>query len=80
MGVQEMTEDKIDTLSRRLRHVVDKFEELQACGVSQDILVTYLHAKTGLSYRDVKNLLANYEEFHRTLINKAVVDKMEKNE
>jgi len=71
-----MTEDKIDTLSRRLREVVKRFEELQACGVNQDVLVTYLKAKTGLSYRDVKEVLKNYEEFHSKLINKAVVDKL----
>lgn len=68
--------DKIETLNKRLKEVVEKFETLRNCGIDGEILEVYLSDKTKLSKKKVRELLKNMEEFYNKLIKKAVVDNL----
>jgi len=65
--------DKIETLNKRLREVVDKFNEFQKIGINEDILEMYLQQKTKLSKKNVRLLLKNYEEFYHKLLKEEIV-------
>ena len=62
-----MTEDKIVILNKRLKEVVDKFNDLKKCGMDEEILVIYLQSKTKLSQKQIRALLKNMEEFYEKL-------------
>ena len=65
--------DKIETLNKRLREVVDKFNEFQRIGINEEILEMYLQQKTKLSKKNVRLLLKNYEEFYHKLLKEEIV-------
>jgi len=65
--------DKIETLNKRLKEVVDKFNEFQKVGINEEILEMYLQQKTKLSKKNVRLLLKNYEEFYHKLLKEEIV-------
>ena len=65
--------DKIETLNKRLREVVDKFNEFQRIGINEEILEMYLQQKTKLSKKNVRLFLKNYEEFYHKLLKEEIV-------
>jgi len=75
-GRQKIMKDKVDILNKRLKEVVEKFEALRKCGIDEEVLVIFLHDKTGLSKRDVKNLLDSHEEFYNKLISKLTLEAL----
>ena len=75
-GRQKIMKDKVDILNKRLKEVVEKFEALRKCGIDEEVLVIFLHDKTGLSKRDVKRLLDSHEEFYNKLISKLTLEAL----
>ena len=75
-GRQKIMKDKVDILNKRLKEVVEKFEALRKCGIDEEVLIIFLHDKTGLSKRDVKNLLDSHEEFYNKLISKLTLEAL----
>lgn len=71
------TVSKIETLNDRLREVVEKYNSLKESGFDEDILLTYLSAKTKLSRTKVKELLINIDEFYIKLMKKAILSSFE---
>ena len=65
--------DKIETLNKRLKEVVDKFNEFQKIGINEEILEMYLQQKTKLSKKNVRLFLKNYEEFYHKLLKEEIV-------
>jgi len=65
--------DKIEILNKRLKEVVDKFNEFQRVGINDEILEMYLQQKTKLSKKNVRLLLKNYEEFYHKLLKEEIV-------
>lgn len=63
-------------LHSRLKAVVKGYGDLKAIGFSDDILVTYLRAKTKLSKKQVKSLLSNLDEFYEKLVETEVSEKV----
>jgi len=72
-----MTENKIETLNKRLKEVRDKFLDLKKCGIDEEILEIYLQNKTKLSRRKIKEFLKNLEEFYDKLVKTAIIDSLE---
>ena len=69
--------DKIETLNKRLKDVVEKFKQLKECGIDEELLEIYLERKTKLSRKKVKSVLDNMEDFYNKLIKDAIVEKLE---
>lgn len=69
-------EPPLMVLSERLKQVSEKFKELKACGVDEEILIAFLQKKTGLSQKDVKLILKNYEAFYDKLATKYIADNI----
>jgi len=69
--------DKIETLNKRLKEVVDKFNQLKKCGVDEELLEIYIEKKTRLSKKKVKDVLKNMEDFYHKLIKNSIVEKLE---
>ena len=68
----------IETLNRRLKEVVDKFNALKNCGMDEEILKIYLQNKTKLPKRDIENMLKHMEEFYDRLIKEELIKNLEK--
>ena len=69
--------DKIETLNKRLTEVRDKFIELKACGIDEEILEIYLQKKTNLSRKNIKLVLDNLDRFYNKLIKQEIVKGIE---
>jgi hypothetical protein len=70
-------ENKIDILNKRLKEVVDKFNELKSCGIDMEILTIYLERKTKLSKANIEKMLFHLDEFYNKLIKNAVLEELE---
>lgn len=68
----------IETLNRRLKEVVDKFNILKESGLNEEILKIYLQNKTKLSKKDIDNVIKNVEEFYDKLMKKELVKNLQK--
>jgi len=68
----------IETLNRRLKEVVDKFNALKNCGMDEEILKIYLQNKTKLPRRDIDKMLKHMEEFYDRLIKEELIKNLEK--
>ena len=68
----------IETLNRRLKEVVDKFNALKNCGMDEEILKIYLQNKTKLPKKDIENMLKHMEGFYDRLIKEELIRKLEK--
>lgn len=62
---------KIKALSRRLKLVAKRFDAMKKSGIDEEILIIFLHDKTGFSKRDIKTLITSQEEFFNKLIKKS---------
>ncbi len=69
-------EDRVKTLNKRLKKVVEKFNELKKSGIDEEILIVYIHHKTKLSRKNVKKMLEAQEEFYKKLIGKLMLDAL----
>lgn len=69
--------DKIETLNKRLKVVVEKYNALKKSGMDQEILEIYLAKKTGLSLKNVRDLLTHVDSFYLKLIRNVALDKLE---
>jgi len=73
--------DKIEVLNKRLKEVVDKFNQLKKCGLDEEILEIYIEKKTKLSKKNVKKVLDSMEDFYNKLIKTTILENLEdKNE
>jgi tRNA A22 N-methylase len=68
--------DKIETLNKRLKEVVEKFKTIKDCGVDEELLEIYLEKKTKLSKKKVKEVLNNMEEFYNKLVKGSILEKL----
>jgi uncharacterized protein YjgD (DUF1641 family) len=68
--------DKIETLNKRLKEIVEKFKQLKDCGVYEELLEIYLEKKTKLSKKKVKEFLNNMEEFYNKLVKGSILEKL----
>lgn len=68
--------DKLTILNKRLKEVHKKFLELKKCGIDEEILIIYLHDKTGIPKKKVRDFLEHFEEFHRKLVSDMAVDEL----
>ena len=68
--------DKIETLNKRLKEVVNKFNEFKRIGIDDEILEIYLEKKTKLSKKKVKEFLKNYKEFYNKLIKEEMIEAL----
>lgn len=67
--------DKFNTLNKRLKEVVEAYNELKRIGMHEDILIAYIKDKTGISKRDIQKMLEATEDFY----NKMVDTELEEN-
>jgi len=70
--------DKIDKLNKNLKEVKENYETLKRVGVSEDILITYLKAKTKLSEKSTREFLSHLDNFYNGLLKEELVKEMEK--
>jgi DNA-binding protein H-NS len=68
--------DKTTLLERRLKEIKEAFEAFKKNGVSEDILITYLMAKTKMSRKKVRQMLNAQEQFYDELVSKEVAEKL----
>lgn len=66
--------DEIETLNKRLKEIVEHFNNLKNCGMDEEILMSYLQMKTKLSKKRITELLYHIDEFYEKLIKKAVIN------
>jgi hypothetical protein len=66
-SIKMSSEDKLSVLNKRLRDVVDKFKELKDCGMDEELLIIYIHHRTGLSMEDAKLAMKSMDEFYQKL-------------
>ena len=64
--------DKITKLSDDLKKIQQNFDTWKFSGLNPEVLVIYLHHKTGISIKNVKSLINSQEEFFTNLIVKEV--------
>lgn len=68
--------DEIDILNKKLREVVEKFDDLKKSGMDEDILITWLVVKTKLSRKKVEEILTKTQEFYDKLIKRNVIKNL----
>ena len=73
-----MTEDKITTLNKRLKEILEKFEAFKKAGMDEDILKTYIKAKMKISDKAVEKFLKTFDDFYNGLVKKAIIEELEK--
>lgn len=66
----------LNKLRKSMEKAVKSFNELKSVGINQDILITYLSAKTGMSKRIIKEVLKNQEKFYNDLIDKEMLKEL----
>ena len=69
--------NKIDRLSKQLLKVKERFDMWKNSGLNEEILVVWLHHKTGLSIKKVKELLEDQQKFFDELIKTEVVKRLD---
>lgn len=71
-------ENQTNILSERIKELSEKFKELKESGIDEDILISYLHDRTKLSYRNVRLMLECVDEFYEKLTSKIFLKALEK--
>lgn len=66
--------EKIDILNKRLGSVKRMFDELKSSGVSEEIMIIYIHHKTKISVKNIRKMLSCQEEFYNELVAKLAAD------
>lgn len=69
--------DKIETLNKRLTEVRDKFNGLKNCGMDEEILEIYLHHKTKLSRKKIKDFMEHLDTFYNKLVKDEILRALE---
>ena len=70
------TDTELKALNGRLQKVVEGFENMRAAGIDEDLLVSYMCYKLHKSSKEVKKILACYEEFYEKLIKKMALKRL----
>ena len=68
--------DKITEIRKALERFTEYYKELKSVGINQEILESYLAAKTRLSMKSIKAILESQDEFYNNLITNAAVDAL----
>ncbi len=68
--------DKIKELNTRLKRLKADFERLEKSGLNREILIIYLHDKTKLPKKKIKQLLDNVSLFFDELIIEETVKEL----
>lgn len=63
-----MSNDRIADMRKALERFTEDYKELRSVGINQEILECYLAAKTRLSMKSIKAILASQDEFYENLI------------
>ena len=63
----------LKNLEKKLEQIRISLEIMKKSGVDEEILITWLQAKTKLSQKDIKLMLKSTEEFYSKLLKKEML-------
>ena len=68
--------DKIDDLRKKLKEVVDAYNNFKDNGVHKDILISYLRYRTKMPVHKIKQMIEATDEFYKKLIKEDIAEKL----
>ena len=70
-----MKDIELERLRKSMEQVVNDYNKLKSSGVNPELLELFIHDRTKLSKRAVKQMIEAQDEFYTKLVNKVMVDK-----
>lgn len=67
-NIRRLNLEQAEKIKAQLQSIQRTMLSLKKTGIHQDILIAYLHDRTGMSKRDLVSILNAQEEFYKKLV------------